>query len=147
MCSIWRYPTAPNSRRRKQWAQVSLSTGAWSELRLRCVPSSERYTCTYIDTHLRFTVSTVGIRELARHASAIIDSIERDKEPALVTRRGRPVAYVLPVDSEEFEDFVLAHAPEFVDGMTAADSELATGQTVSLASVRAELEDDQTDDR
>lgn len=79
-------------------------------------------------------MSTIGVRELARHASSIISDIERNKEPALVTRRGRPVVYMLPVDSEEFEDFVLAHALQFVDGMATADAELATGETVSLAS-------------
>jgi hypothetical protein len=46
-----------------------------------------------------------------------------------VTRRGRPAFYTLPADSEEFEDFVLAHAPEFVEGMAAADDELAAGES------------------
>ncbi len=85
-------------------------------------------------------MSTIGIRELARHASSIINGIEQTKEPALVTRHGRPVVYMLPVDSDEFEDFALAHAPEFVKGMETADAELASGETVSLASVRKELE-------
>ncbi|MGA9284358.1 MAG: type II toxin-antitoxin system Phd/YefM family antitoxin [Solirubrobacteraceae bacterium] len=94
-------------------------------------------------------MSTIGVRELARHASSIINDIEQKKEPALITRRGRPVVYMLPVDSEEFEDFVLAHAPQFVDGMAAADTELATGETVSLADARSELEaaDAPTSDR
>lgn len=49
--------------------------------------------------------------------------------------------YVLTVDPEKFEDFVFAHAPEFVGGMTAADVDLAAGETVSLAKARrAELE-------
>jgi antitoxin (DNA-binding transcriptional repressor) of toxin-antitoxin stability system len=87
-------------------------------------------------------MSTIGVRELARHASSIINDIEQNKEPTLVTRRGRPVVYMLPVDSEEFEDFVLAHAPQFVDGMVVADVELAAGETVSLAEARAELETD-----
>jgi PHD/YefM family antitoxin component YafN of YafNO toxin-antitoxin module len=88
-------------------------------------------------------MGTIGVRELARHASSIINDIEQNKEPTLVTRRGRPVVYMLPVDSEEFEDFVLAHAPQFVDGMAAADVELTAGETVSLAEVRAELETDE----
>jgi PHD/YefM family antitoxin component YafN of YafNO toxin-antitoxin module len=88
-------------------------------------------------------MSTIGVRELARHASSIINDIEQKKEPALVTRRGRPVVYMLPVDSEEFEDFVLAHAPEFVDGIATADAELTAGETVSLADARAELEADE----
>jgi PHD/YefM family antitoxin component YafN of YafNO toxin-antitoxin module len=74
-------------------------------------------------------MSTIGVREFARHASSIINDIEQKKEPALVTRRGRPVVYTLPADSEEFEDFVLAHAPEFVEGMAAADDELAAGES------------------
>jgi len=87
-------------------------------------------------------LSTVGIRELAKHASAIIHDIESKKEPALITRRGRPVAYVLPVDSQEFEDFVLAHAPQFVNGAAAGDTTAATRETTrdttpSNAHVRA----------
>lgn len=88
-------------------------------------------------------MSTIGVRELARHASSIINNIEQKKEPALVTRRGRPVVYMFPVDSEEFEDFVLAHAPRFVEGMAAADVELTASETVSLTDVRVELETDE----
>ena len=93
-------------------------------------------------------MSTIGVRELARHASSIINDIEQNKEPALITRRGRPVAYMLPVDSEEFEEFVHTHAPQFIEGMAAADAELAAGVTVSLTDARAELEADRpADDR
>ncbi len=88
-------------------------------------------------------MSTIGVRDLAKHASAIINDIEQTREPALITRRGRPVAYMLAVDSEEFEDFVLAHAPEFVEGMATANAELAAGETVSLADIRRDLEADQ----
>ncbi len=87
-------------------------------------------------------MSTIGVRDLAKHASAIISDIEQTREPALITRRGRPVAYMLAVDSEEFEDFVLTHAPEFVEGMATADAELAAGETVSLADTRRDLEAD-----
>ncbi|MDO8187284.1 type II toxin-antitoxin system Phd/YefM family antitoxin [Conexibacter sp. JD483] len=87
-------------------------------------------------------MSTIGVRELARNASAIINELDATKQPALITRRGRPVAYILPVDSEQFEDFVLANAPEFVEGMAAADRELLAGETTSLAAARRLLEDD-----
>jgi PHD/YefM family antitoxin component YafN of YafNO toxin-antitoxin module len=85
-------------------------------------------------------MSTIGVRELAKHTSAIINDIEQTKEPALITRRGQPVAYMLAVDSDEFEDFVLAHAPEFVEGIATANAELAAGETVSLADIRRDLE-------
>ena len=84
-------------------------------------------------------MSTVGVRELARRTSAIIDEIAIKKEPAMITRRGRPVAYVLPVDSEQFEEFVLANAPEFVAGMASADAELRAGETISLAELKRQL--------
>jgi hypothetical protein len=45
-----------------------------------------------------------------------------------------------PVDSEQFEDFVLANAPEFVKGMATADRELAHGETTSLAEARRLLD-------
>lgn len=54
---------------------------------------------------------------------------------------------MMPVDSEEFEDFVLTHTPEFVEGMATANAELAAGETVPLASVREELEGDPGSDR
>jgi prevent-host-death family protein len=82
----------------------------------------------------------VGVRELARRTSAIIDEIAVKKEPAMITRRGRPVAYVLPVDSEQFEEFVLANAPEFVAGMASADAELRAGETISLTELKRQLE-------
>jgi prevent-host-death family protein len=91
-------------------------------------------------------VSTIGVRELARNTSAIINELEETKEPAMITRRGRPIAYMLPIDSEQFEDFVLANAPEFVSGMAAADRELAIGETTSLTEARRLL-DGGADDR
>jgi prevent-host-death family protein len=81
-------------------------------------------------------MSTIGVRELARNASAIIHKLDETKEPAVITRRGRPVAYILPVDSERFEDFVLANAPEFMKGTAAADRDLARGETTSLSEAR-----------
>ncbi len=89
-------------------------------------------------------MSTIGIRELAKNASAIVSNIEQTREPALITRRGRPVAYMLAVNSKEFEDFLLTHAPEFIEGMATANGELAAGETVSLADIRLDLNADQS---
>ena len=86
-------------------------------------------------------MSTVSLRELARHAGSVIDEVVQSGKPALVTRRGRPVAVVINVEDEAFEDYILAHAPEFVEGRREADEELARGETKSLASFLAELSD------
>ncbi|MGH9078124.1 MAG: type II toxin-antitoxin system Phd/YefM family antitoxin [Acidimicrobiales bacterium] len=77
---------------------------------------------------------TVGIRELANNTSAVVDEVARSGRPALVTRHGRPVAAVVPVDEEELLDYVLANAPEYVRSMAEADAALARGERgVSLA--------------
>lgn len=72
-------------------------------------------------------MSTVGIRELAERASAVVSEVTESGRPMLVTRRGRPVAAVVPIDEEELLDHVLAHAPEYVADMRTADEAIAGG--------------------
>lgn len=77
-------------------------------------------------------VTTVGIRELARRASAIVRSVRETGEPAIVTDRGRAVGVLYPIDGDALEDYVLANAPEFLTSLREADEDLAAGRTVSL---------------
>lgn len=88
----------------------------------------------------------VGIRELARQVSHLVSEVEASREPAVITRRGRPVALIVPVDAAALEDFVLANAPEFVEGLRAADAELAAGATRPLSAVLDELTHDDARD-
>ncbi len=53
----------------------------------------------------------IGIKQLKNNASSVIDDVEGG-ERVIVTRRGRPAAVILSI--EEAEDFVLAHADDFV---------------------------------
>ena len=46
----------------------------------------------------------------------------------------------MPPDPEEFEDYVLANAPEFVASLSQADQDLREGRTRTAAEVFAELE-------
>jgi prevent-host-death family protein len=87
------------------------------------------------------SMPTVSIRELANNASGVISEVTASGRPAVVTKHGQPVAAVVPIDEDALEDFVLANAPEFVEGRRAADEELAAGQTRSLESVVADLDD------
>ncbi len=57
----------------------------------------------------------VGIRQLARNASAIIRDVARRK-PAVVTDRGKPVGVIYPFDEEDLEDYILANSPELASG-------------------------------
>lgn len=85
---------------------------------------------------------TVSIRELANSASSVIASVAETGRPTVVTKHGRPVAAVVPIDQEELEDFVLANAPEFVAGRHQADVDLAAGRTRALDKALADLDDE-----
>lgn len=43
---------------------------------------------------------TVSTSALKTHCSSIIDNVRRDREPVLVTKRGRPVAKIIPLQPE-----------------------------------------------
>jgi prevent-host-death family protein len=57
-------------------------------------------------------MAEIGIKELKNQTSKVIDEVEAGATYA-VTKRGRLTAVIIPVD--EAEDFVLAHASEFVN--------------------------------
>jgi prevent-host-death family protein len=94
--------------------------------------------------HGRCQVETVGVRDLVNRASAVLDGLEQGGQPVVVTRRGYPVAVLSPIDAEEFYDYVLANAPEFVQGRKAADERFARGEYGQpLDDVMAELDADE----
>ena len=74
----------------------------------------------------------INMRELSRRTGGVVDEMRSRKRPTLVTRGGRPVAALVPIDPGALEDWILATAPTFVGGMRAADRELRAGKTTSL---------------
>ena len=46
----------------------------------------------------------VTIRELANRTSAVIDEVTRSGRPTIVTRRGHPVAALVPLDEQSLEE-------------------------------------------
>lgn len=85
-------------------------------------------------------MATVSIRDLTRGASRVVEDVARSKRPAIVTRRGEPVAAVVPIDRDELEDFVLSHAPSFVRSLRRAEKDIATARSRSLADILEELD-------
>ena len=77
-------------------------------------------------------MTAVDIRELARNTSKVIGDVVRRNRPTLITRGGRPVAALIPIDADALEDWILANSPEFVRGMHKADQGLRLGQTVGM---------------
>jgi antitoxin (DNA-binding transcriptional repressor) of toxin-antitoxin stability system len=96
------------------------------------------YICLYTWSWGGSGVPVVGVRELARQVSRLVSEVERSREPAVITRHGKAVALLLPIDSDTLEDFVLTHAPEFADSIREADTELAEGATKPLSAVLAD---------
>ena len=54
------------------------------------------------------------------------------KRPAIITRGGTPVAAVVPIDADALDDWILANAPAFVEGIRRADEDLRRGLTVGM---------------
>ncbi len=77
-------------------------------------------------------MATVNVRELARNTSKVIDDATKRRKPTIVTRAGKPVAAVFPIDSDVVEDWILANTPEFVKSLKLADEDLKNGRTAWL---------------
>lgn len=82
-------------------------------------------------------MAEVGIRDLKAHASDIVQRAEGG-EAFLVTRRGKPVAVVLPFGVEA-EDLILSQAATFVKLRDEGRTELRKGLTVSWESVKKQV--------
>jgi prevent-host-death family protein len=80
----------------------------------------------------------IGIRELSRDTSRVIKDFERTGEPVVVTREGRPIGALVPVDQEQFEDLVLATAPEFRRSRRRSEKAVKEGRTRSVREVARE---------
>ena len=84
-------------------------------------------------------MGTIGIRDLSRNASQVIDQVSTTGNPMIVTKHGRPVVAVIAVDPDALEDFVLATAPEYAAAMGAADADLAAGRARPASAVFDDL--------
>lgn len=74
-------------------------------------------------------MQTITVRELRLETRRILGK----RAPTLVTRRGRPVAAVIPLTNDaEVEDFILANSPRIGRLLREAERDFAQGRTVSL---------------
>jgi len=73
-------------------------------------------------------MATVTLRELARNTASVIQGVRSSGRPALVTRNGRPVAALLPIDEAALEDWLLGKAPDITRVVAEADPDLTAGR-------------------
>jgi prevent-host-death family protein len=76
-------------------------------------------------------MATVTVRELARNTAAVIEGVESSGRPALVTRNGKPVAALVPIDQAALEEWLLTNAAELTRTVAAGDGDLNAGRTRS----------------
>lgn len=74
-------------------------------------------------------MAEIGIKELKNTASRVIEDVEAG-ERVVVTKRGRPAAVIMSI--EEAEDFVLAHAEDFVRMRFAGRRDYRAGKSIPL---------------
>jgi prevent-host-death family protein len=59
---------------------------------------------------------TIGVRELREHTSEVLRQIREQRAEYIVTYQGRPVALLLPVDSEAVEEAMVQAGRKSVEG-------------------------------
>lgn len=84
-------------------------------------------------------MTSVGVRELSRRTSALVDRVRRTGRPIVVTKHGAPAVALVEIDRYALEDLILATVPEFTRGLKRADAELRRGKTRELSEVLAEI--------
>jgi antitoxin (DNA-binding transcriptional repressor) of toxin-antitoxin stability system len=80
------------------------------------------------------------INDLPRSTRRIVERLERSGEPVVITRHGKLIAALVPVDEAMAVQLALSLAPEFVEGRRRANQELKDGKTRPLNEVIAEME-------
>lgn len=83
---------------------------------------------------------SVNVTDLKNQATRIVRHVEKGSE-YVVTKRGRPVAMILPIslDEDELADWVITHHPEAIRRREAAERRIAAGQFVTGDELRALL--------
>lgn len=77
-------------------------------------------------------MAVVNIRQLSRNTSRVVGDVARTRKPALIMRSGKPVAALLAVDGTDWEDWILANAPEFIANLRQADEDIRLGRTITM---------------
>lgn len=67
------------------------------------------------------------VTTLKRRATELLEEVERDKQPILITKHGLPSAYLVDAESYEFEQRRMA----ILDGIARGERDIAEGRVLS----------------
>jgi antitoxin (DNA-binding transcriptional repressor) of toxin-antitoxin stability system len=85
-------------------------------------------------------VTEVKMRELLRESKSVFEALERSGEPVVLTRDGRAIAVLFPVDRDQAVEIAMAALPEFVQSRNRARNARSEGRTASAAEFLQEFE-------
>lgn len=89
----------------------------------------------------------VGLRQLSRETREVVEQLEADGEPVVVTRHGRPIAALTPLTDQQAAAVALAVVPELVASRERAAEAIAQGEGTPATELLAEFEiDDAVDE-
>lgn len=88
-------------------------------------------------------MAVIGIRELARETRKVLDRLEKDGEPVIVARHGKPVAVLAVPTREQLVDADLAATPDLPEGLDEVNRELAEGKTKPFDEVLGEIKEEE----
>lgn len=84
-------------------------------------------------------MAVISVRDLQRDAKAVFDAVAENGEPQVITRRGVPVAALIPIGPEDAETMLLAGSRDLLRDAREAENARAEGRTVSLESALGEI--------
>jgi antitoxin YefM len=95
---------------------------------------------------MRYTLAmakTVPVRELRTNLSALLSDVADRRDHVLVTRNGKPAAALVPIDEYDAleETAEILSDSETLAAIDAGLAELSRGEVVTLADLRAELDE------
>lgn len=81
----------------------------------------------------------MSVPDLAHDMKAVLSHVEEDDETLLVTRNGKPVVAIVPVDPTDAERYIVQSAPEMIAARKRAESARASRPGYSLDEVAERL--------
>ncbi|MGH2784895.1 MAG: type II toxin-antitoxin system Phd/YefM family antitoxin [Actinomycetota bacterium] len=84
---------------------------------------------------------TVPLSEARAHLSELMDELERRHEHVIITRKGRPVAVLLPsAEYDAIEETIeILNDEDILSALKESEADVRAGRLTSLKSLRREL--------
>jgi len=80
----------------------------------------------------------VKVTDLKNRATQIMRSVQKGNE-FMVTKRGRPIAVILPIADDQLEDWILANHPETIRRRQEGATRMAAGEYVTGQQLQSRL--------